>query len=80
MPNNKPKSRRQGSQPPQMLSRSLASDRARWITGATIPVDGRSKLRAQEMTMKSHRITAKLLSERRRRNSKASNYMPLMAT
>ena len=37
-----------------MLSRSLASDRARWITGATIPVDGGSKLRAQEMTMKSH--------------------------
>ena len=31
-----------------MLSRSLASDRARWITGATIPVDWGSKLRAQE--------------------------------
>jgi N-ethylmaleimide reductase len=54
MPNNKPKNSRHGSQPPQMLSRSLASDRARWITGATIPVDGGSKLRAQEMTMKSH--------------------------
>ena len=54
MPNNKSKNPRDGSQPPQMLARSLASDRARWITGATIPVDGGLKLRAQEMTMKSH--------------------------
>jgi 2,4-dienoyl-CoA reductase-like NADH-dependent reductase (Old Yellow Enzyme family) len=54
MPNNKPKNPRHGAQPPQMLSRSLASGRARWITGATIPVDWGSKLRAQEMTIKSH--------------------------
>ena len=43
MPNNKPKILVMGATAADVIA-FLASDRARWINGATIPVHGGSKL------------------------------------